>query len=194
MAHSHAMKNCNRTTIGKHLLGKTATEITRIMGEPFASYTFHDEEVYLYESGQISTIALRKGFVVICDEMAETRRASRVHPIEKVPVLINGNKNSLGVLKDISVAGAAIQHSCEMGYSIGNRMEISFALPIEGISRYFQIPCRVHDTRCSTGTHVTIFLFDHTQYPWKKRLLSRYVQLRSIMMEMGLPNAFPLNS
>lgn len=193
MARAHAMADSKSLDSGKYLLGKTAREITSIMGEPFAYYTFHDEEVYLYESGKISTIAFRNGFVVICDELAETRRTTRVQPSETVPVLLNRDRNVRGALKDISIAGAAIQHSQADGYSIGNRVEISFALHIGGISRYFQIPCRVHDSRHSAGEQYSIFLFDLTQCPWKKKLLSRYVQLRSTLTELGLHNEFPLH-
>ncbi|RQW90113.1 MAG: PilZ domain-containing protein [Geobacter sp.] len=176
----------NSTDNWKHLLGKTVKEIIPHTGEPFASYNFHSEEVYLYDKSSISTIVLRNGVVIRCDELADNRRTIRVNPSEKIPVMIVEGKKIRGYLKDLSIAGAAFHHSYDSVFSVGSRIDISFALPIEGISRFFQISCRVHDNRNLAREKCTVVLFDLTDTPWKKRLLSRYVQLSSIHTELGL--------
>jgi len=183
-------KSANSSRQWKHLLGKTAEEVIRQTGEPFASYIFNNEEVFLYEKGRIATIVLRNGIVIRCDDLTETRRTNRVNPSEKVPVMIVGEKKITGHLKDLSIAGAVFNHSIKLEFPIGSRLNISFALTIDGISRYFQIPCRVHDNRSQTRKKNTVVLFDLTETPWKKRLLSRYVQLNSIQTELGLKNPF----
>jgi len=180
MVNLQTNKKTNSTDLWKHLLGKTVEEIIPYTGKPFASYNFHSEEVYLYDQSSISTVVLRNGIVIRCDELTETRRTIRVNPSEKVPVIIVGDKNICGYLKDLSIAGAAFHHSYDSIFPIGSRMDLSFALPIEGISRYFQISCRVHDNRILAREKYTVVLFDLTDTPWKKRLLSRYVQLSSI--------------
>jgi hypothetical protein len=190
MVSFHSTKNTNETNQWKYLLGKTVAEIIPYAGEPFASYIFHNEEVFLYDKGSISTIVLRNGIVIRCDDLAETRRTIRVNPTEKVPVMIVGNRTISGYLKDLSIAGAAFHHSYESEFSLGSCIEISFALSIEGISRYFQISCRVHENRNLTREKSTVVLFDLTDAPWKKRLLSRYVQLSSIQADVGLKDPF----
>jgi len=174
----------------KHLLGKTVADITPYTGEPFASYLYHGEEVYLYDKGNISTIVLRNGIVVRCDDLTETRRSLRITPSEKVPAMLIGERRISGYLKDLSVAGAAFHFTNETDFSIGSLLEISFAISIEGISRYFEISCRVHDIRVLSQEKAAIVLFDLTDVPWKKRLLSRYVQLNSIRAELGLMDQF----
>ncbi|MRS02015.1 PilZ domain-containing protein [bacterium] len=174
----------------KHLLGKTFEEILPLTGEPFASYFFHQEEVYLYDSGGISTIVLRNGRVVRCDESADTRRAIRITPTDTIPALITGSKKVRGYMKNISIAGTAFHHSNKSIFSIGSRLVISFALPIEGISRFLEIPCRIHETRSMAWESSTICLFDHTDTPWKKRILSRYVELSTIQTRLGLKNPY----
>lgn len=170
----------------KHLLGKTVEEIIPQTGEPFASYIYNNEEVYLYDKGGISTIVLRNGIVIRCDDLAETRRTTRVNPVEKIPVVLVGEKKICGYLKDLSIAGAALHYTNNTEFSVGSRIEISFALSIEGISRYFQISCRVHENRGLTNDKIAVVLFDHTDTPWKRQLLSRYVQLSSIQVDLGL--------
>jgi hypothetical protein len=177
-----------------HLLGKTSEEIFPLTGEPFASYFFHQEEVLLYDSGDISTIVLRNGRVVRCDEAADTRRAIRINPSDTIPAMIAGEKKVRGYLKNISVAGTAFHHSNEANFTIGSRFVISFALPIEGISRFLEIPCRVHDTRNVTWESATICLFDHTDTPWKKKILTRYVELCTIQTKLGLKNPYAKGS
>jgi len=179
-----------KTSDWKHLLGKTIEEIIPLTGEPFASYFFHQEEVFLYDSGGISTIVLRDGQVVRCDESADTRRAIRINPSDTIPAMIAGEKKVRGYLKNISVAGTAFHHSNEANFTIGSRLVISFALPIEGISRFLEIPCRVHDSRSVARESGTICLFDHTDTPWKKRILTRYVELSKIQTKLGLKNPY----
>lgn len=174
----------------KHLLGKRIAEIIPITGEPYASYHFQNEEVYLYDKGSISTVVFRNGMVVNCDDLAETRRTIRITPTEKVPALLTGEHTLRGYLKDLSVAGAAVHFKDQTDYPIGSILEISFALPIEGVSRFFQISCRVHENRYIFHEKVAIVLFDLTDVPWKKRLLYRYVQLNSIRSEFGLRDPF----
>ena len=183
-------KITNNTNRWKHLLGKTVEEIIPQTGEPFASYIYNNEEVYLYDKGSISTIVLRNGIVIRCDDLAETRRTTRVNPAGKIPVVVVGEKKISGYLKDLSIAGAAFHYSNKTEFSVGSRIEVSFALPIEGISRYFQISCRVHENRGSTHEKIAVVLFDHTDTPWKRQLLSRYVQLSSIQSDLGLKALF----
>lgn len=190
MVNFHPDNKSRHASHWKYLLGKTVSEIISYTGEPFASYFFHSEEVYLYDKGSISTIVSRNGVVVRCDDLAETRRTIRVSPIEKVPALLCGEYNIRGYLKDVSVAGAAFHHSDEADFPIGSLAEISFALPIEGVSRYFQISCRVHDNRNLANEKTSVVLFDLTNDLWKKRLLSRYVQLSSIRSELGLKDPY----
>jgi hypothetical protein len=174
----------------KHLLGKTVAEITPFTGVPFASYLFQDEEVYLFDEGNISTIVVRNGVVVRCDDLTETRRSLRITPFEKVPAMLIGERRTFGYLKDLSVAGAAFHFPNEAEFSIGSFLEISFAISIEGISRFFEISCRIHDIRVLSQGKAAIVLFDLTDVPWKKRLLARYVQLNSIRAELGLKDPF----
>ncbi|MHC1698040.1 MAG: PilZ domain-containing protein [Geobacteraceae bacterium] len=174
----------------KQLLGKSIAEIIPYTGEPFASYHFHGEEVFLYDTGSISTVVFRNGVVVRCDDLAETRRTLRITPSEKVPALLIGERKITGYLKDLSVAGAAFHFTNHANFAIGSVLDISFALSIEGISRFFQISCRVHDDRAITHEKAAIVLFDLTGALWKKRLLSRYVQLSSISTELDLRDPF----
>lgn len=174
----------------KRFLGKTSDEILQDMGQPFASYMFYDEEIFLYETGHVSTVVFRNGLVVCCDEQTETRRSTRVNPEGMTPVMVNGKKNLRFLLQNISSAGAAILHQNEPIFTVGKRIEISFALPIEGICRFITIPCLIHDTRQVNQEQVSIVLFDHTDTPWKKRLLSRYVTLRTAQTQLGLKKLF----
>ncbi|MDD2338477.1 MAG: PilZ domain-containing protein [Geobacteraceae bacterium] len=190
MVSIHPTKTTNNTNCWKHLLGKTVEEIIPQTGEPFASYIYSNEEVYLYDKGDISTVVLRNGIVIRCDDLAETRRTTRVNPVEKIPVVVVGEKKISGYLKDLSIAGAAFHYSNKTEFAVGSRINISFALPIAGISRYFQISCRVHVNRGLTHEKIAVVLFDHTDTPWKKQLLSRYVQLSSIQADLGLKALF----
>ncbi|HOP40749.1 MAG TPA: hypothetical protein PLI53_06870 [Geobacteraceae bacterium] len=174
----------------KFYLGKTTEEIIQIIGPPFVSYMFHNEETFLYETGDISTVVFHNGLVVRCDEQIETRSATRVNPEGMTPIMVNGKKNQRFLLKDISFAGAAILHQNEPLFSVGKRIDISFALPIEGIFRFVTIPCLIHDKRHDNQEQVSIVLFDHTDTPWKKRLLSRYVTLRTAQTQLGLKKLF----
>lgn len=186
----HPAKKSKQVIPRKHLLGKTAAEITPYTGEPFATYLYHGEEVYLYDKGRISTIVLRNGIVVRCDDLTETRRALRITPSEKVPAMLSGARRISGYLNDLSIAGAAFHFTNEDDFSVGSLQDICFAIIIEGISRYFEISCRVHDIRVLQHEKAAIVLFDLTDVPWKKRLLSRYVQLNSIRAELGLKDPF----
>lgn len=190
MATFHRTNKSKQVLPWKHLLGKTMADIIPYTGKPFASYLYQDEEVYLYDEGNISTIVVRNGIVVRCDDLTETRRVSRITPSEKVPAMLIGERRISGYLKDLSVAGAAFHFSNEDNFSIWRHQKISFAISIEGISRYLEITCRVHDIRVLSQEKTAIVLFDLTDVPWKKRLLSRYVQLNSIREELGLKDPF----
>ncbi|MRR56215.1 MAG: PilZ domain-containing protein [Deltaproteobacteria bacterium] len=186
----HSNKKSKQVIPWKYLLGKSVAEIIPYTGEPFASYLYQGEEVYLYDKGTISTIVVRNGIVVRCDDLTETRRALRIIPSEKVPAMLIGERRISGYLKDLSVTGAAFHFPNEAEFSIGDRQEISFTIAIEGISRYFEISCRVHDIRVLSQEKAAIVLFDLTDVPKKKRLLFRYVQLNSIRAELGLKGLF----
>lgn len=190
MVSFYATNTTYNTNRWKHLLGKTVQEIITQTGEPFVSYIYNDEEVFLYDKGSISTIVLRNGIVIRCDDLAETRRTTRVNPTDKIPVVLAGEKKICGYLKDLSIAGAAFHYSNKTEFPVGSRIEVSFALSIEGISRYFQIYCRVHENRGLTHDKIAVILFDHTDTPWKRQLLSRYVQLCSIQADLGLDAPF----
>lgn len=186
----HTTKLSKQVIPWKILIGKTAAEIKHYTGEPFATYRYHGEEVYVYDKGDISTIVLRNGIVVRCDDLTESRRTLRITPSEKVSAMLTGEQRIFGYLKDLSVTGAAFHYTNEDDFSVGSRQEISFAITIEGISRFFEISCRVHDIRVLSQEKAAIVLFDLTGVPWKKKLLSRYVQLNSIRVELGLKDPF----
>lgn len=170
----------------KRLLGRTGREIASVMGDPFAIYSFRDEEIYLYDSMPPTTISVRSGLVVSCNDTRETRRAVRVRPEQVIKVIARGEETLKGRLRDISVAGAAVMHSSDTSLEIGSSAGISLVLPIDGTNRLLQIPGRVRDARHVRGATVTVFLFDLTESPREKRLLSRYVQLRQTQQELGL--------
>jgi hypothetical protein len=173
----------------KQFLGKTATELTRAMGDPFVAYSFREDEVYLYDSNPVTTIAIRSGLVVKCNDASETRRAVRVQPSHYTNVIVRGEGKIKGQLKDISVAGAAVLHSDETLFTIGSRAKLSLTLPIDGMDRFLEIACRVQATRIVNGMRSTVFLFDLTSSPRKKRMLSRYVLLRKLQSELDLDDA-----
>lgn len=173
----------------KQFLGKTTAELMRAMGDPFVAYSFREEEVYLYDSNPVTTIAIRSGLVVKCNDTSETRRALRVQPSHRINVIARGEGKIKGQLKDISVASAAILHTDETCFTQGSLAKVSFALPIDGIDRFLEISGRVQDSRIVAGMRSTVFLFDLTSSPRKKRLLSRYVLLRKIQTELDLDDA-----
>jgi hypothetical protein len=177
----------------KNFLGKTTGELTRVMGEPFASYSYRDNEVYLYDSKSVSTVALHNGLVVKCDDLTETRKHVRVQPFRNIPVLARGRVRIKGSLKDISVRGAAVMHTPDDIFEIGEFVVIFFALPVDGIDRFLEIPCRVQDTRFTNGVCTTIFLFNLSGMYRGKRLLSRYVSLRRTQAELDLDDSFLWN-
>lgn len=170
----------------KRLLGKTGREIARVMGDPFAVYSFRDEEIYMYDSVPPTTISVRRGLVVSCNDTQETRRAIRVRPEQDIKVIARGEETLKGHLRDISVAGAAVLHSGENALEVGSSVKLSLVLPIDGTSRLLQIPGRVRDARRVRGAPLAVFLFDLTDSPREKRLLSRYVLLRQTQQELGL--------
>jgi hypothetical protein len=194
MVRHNATIRADSSSQWKHLLGKSVEEIIPHAGEPFASYLFNDEEVYLFDKISISTVVARYGIIVRCDDLSETRRTLRINLSEKIPFMITGRKKITGYLKDLSIAGAAFQLPGESDLTIGSRLEISFALPLEGISRYTQISCRVQDIRGSNPENIFVVLFDHTDTPWKKQLLSRFVQLKVMQTELNLKDPFLHNS
>lgn len=174
----------------KNFLGKTAVELTRVMGEPFASYSYRDGEIYLYDSKPVKTVALHNGLVVKCDELAETRKNNRVQPLGNIPVVVRGGGKLKGLLKDISISGAAVSLAHDVSFAIGDLAVLTFALPIEGIDRFLEIPCRVQDTRNSDGISTIVFLFNFSGIPREKRLIARYVSLRITQTELDLDDSF----
>lgn len=174
----------------KNFLGKTAGELTRVMGEPFASYSYRDGEIYLYDSKPVKTVALHNGLVVKCDDLAETRKSNRVQPLRNIPVFVRGGGKLKGLLKDISTSGAAVSFTSEVGFAIGDFAVLTFALPIEGIDRFLEIPCRVQDTRNTEGISTTVFLFDYSAVCREKRVIARYVSLRITQTELDLDDSF----
>lgn len=173
----------------KRLLGKTAGELTRVMGDPFVAYSYRDEEIYLYDSKPATTIAIRKGLVIRCNDTRETRRAVRVRPAQDIDVIVRGEGTLKGQVKDISVAGAAVLHAGESGFPLGSRVELSLVLPIDGSERSLKLACRLRDARSIPGYRMSVLLFDLTNSPGEKRLLSRYVLLRKTQEELGLTHA-----
>jgi hypothetical protein len=168
----------------------TAGELTRVMGEPFASYSYRDGEIYLYDSKPVKTVALHNGLVVRCDDLAETRKNNRVHPLQKIPVVVQGEGKQQGFLKDISTSGAAVSFTPDVRLAIGDFAEITLALPIDGSDCFLKIPCRVKDTRNSYGISTVIFLLDFSGRYREKRLLARYVSLRIAQTELDLDDSF----
>ncbi len=173
----------------KRVLGKTAGELDRIMGEPSVSYSYRDNEVFLYDSKPVKTVSLRNGVVVKCDDYADSRRYIRVQPIGSIPVLAMGKDKDRGTLKDISISGVAVSHD-GIPFAAGDRVLLAFALPIEGIDRFIEIPCRVHNTRNGAEGATTVFNFDYSGGYHKKRLVARYVSLRKAQVEMELDDSF----
>lgn len=178
-----------KATRWKRLLGKTAGEITRVMGVPFVAYNYRDEEIYLYDSKPATTIAFRKGLVVRCNDTRETRRAVRVRPARDIDVIVRGEGTLRGHVKDISVAGAAVLHTDESSFPLGSRVELSLVLPIDGSYRLLRLTCRLRDARSLPGYRMSVLQFDLTNSPGEKRLLSRYVLLRKTQEELGLKHA-----
>jgi hypothetical protein len=174
----------------KNFLGKTAGELTRVMGEPFASYSYRDGEIYLYDSKPLKTVAFHNGLVVKCDDLAETRKSNRVQPLRNIPVVVRGGGKSKGLLKDISISGAAVSFAPDVNFAIGDFAVLTFALPIEGIDRFLEIPCRVQDTRNTDGISTTVFLFDFSGVSREKRVIARYVSLRITQTELDLDDSF----
>jgi hypothetical protein len=174
----------------KSFLGITAGELTRVMGEPFASYSYRDGEIYLYDSKPLKTVALHNGLVVKCDDFAETRKSNRVQPLQNIPVVVRGEGKHKGLLKDISTSGAAVSFTADACIAIGDFCALTFALPIEGIDRILEIPCRVQDIRISDGICTVVFLLNFSGMFREKRLLARYVSLRIAQTELDLDDSF----
>jgi hypothetical protein len=183
MVHYHSTTGNNSPFQWKLLLGKNVDEIIPFTGEPFASYIFNNEEVFLFDTSIISTVVARNGKIVRCDDLTETRRTLRVNLSEKIPFMIVGVKNATGYLKDLSIAGAALELPGACNLAIGTRIGLSLAIPLEGISRHLRISCRIHDIRGSGSEKTAVVLFDLTDTPWKKLLLSRYIQLNVLHTE-----------
>jgi len=173
----------------KHFLGKTAEELRKEIGEPFASYNYRDGEVFLYGSAMVDSIAFHKGLAVKCNDLAETRRNVRVKPPQQIPVIIQGEVKARGQIKDISVAGTAVVHAETAIFSVGERVSITFLLTVEGRIRCMEIPCKVQDTRILDGQHVSVFLFDLTGALCTKRLIYQYVWERRTHIELGLDDS-----
>jgi hypothetical protein len=173
----------------RHLLGKTAAELKRELGEPFASYNYGDGEIFLYESTMVESIAFRNGVATKCNDLSDSRRAARVKPTQPIPVIITGEENKKGLIKDISVAGAAVLHSENFDIKVNTRAILTFLLPVNGCNRCLEIACKAMDTRIINGRHVTVFLFDLTSDCRTKRAISNYVSLRRAQNVLGLDDA-----
>jgi hypothetical protein len=174
----------------KSFLGKTAGELTRAMGEPFASYSYRDGEIYLYDSKPVKTVAFHNGLVVKCDDLTETRKNNRVQPLRNIPVFIQGEGKRKGLLKDISTSGAAVTFTPDAGFAIGDFAVLTVALPIDGTDCFLEIPCRVKDTRISDGISTVVFLLNFSGMYREKRLLARYISLRITQAELDLDDSF----
>jgi hypothetical protein len=160
------------------------------MGEPFASYSYRDGEIYLYDSKSVKTVALHNGLVVRCDDLAETRKNNRVQPLQNIPVFVRGEGKHKGFLKNISTSGAAVSFTPDSSLAIGDFAELTLALPIDGSDCFLTIPCRVKDTRFSDGISTVVFLLDFSGMYREKRLLARYVALRITQTELDLDDSF----
>jgi hypothetical protein len=184
--------NKKRIARGKlrSFLGKTAGELTRVMGEPFASYSYRDSEVYLYDSKPVTTVALHNGVIVKCNDLADARRHLRVQPLQNIAVVSRGEASNKGQLKDISIGGAAVSFPTDVTFAIRDTTVLTFSLPIEGIDRFLEIPCRVKDIRAIDGVVITVFLFDFSSIPREKAIITRYISLRKIQAELDLDDSF----
>ncbi|NMC73526.1 MAG: PilZ domain-containing protein [Geobacteraceae bacterium] len=173
----------------RSFLGKTAGELTRVLGEPFASYSYGDSEVFLYDSKPVTTVALRNGLIVKCNDVAESRRQLRVQPLQNIPVVSRGEACNRGVLKDISIGGAAVSFPSDAVFVMRESAVLSFSLPTEGSGRFLEIPCRVKDIRIVDGECVTVFLFDCTRAPREKATIARYISIRKIQDELAIDDS-----
>lgn len=183
---SRSFDNHIRDTRWENLLGKTVTELIRVMGDPFVVYRYHEEEVYLYDSQPEATFEIHDGLVVRCNDLADKRRTARVRPLGRIAAIARGESKIKGTLHDISTAGAAMLHHSDSLLPRGSDAMISFALPIDGIDCFMEIPSRVQDSRTIDGMRSTVFLFDLTDCLDKKRLIFRYVMVRKAQMELDL--------
>lgn len=174
----------------RSFLGKTAGELTRVLGEPFASYSYRDSEVYLYDSKPVTTVALHNGLIVKCNDVAEARRQLRVRPLQNIPVVSRGETSNTGLLKDISIGGVAVSFSSGAVFMMRESAVLSFSLPIEGVDRFLEIPCRVKDIRIVEGVGVTVFLFDFSRVPREKAIITRYISVRKIQAELDIDDSF----
>ncbi len=163
----------------KRFLGRTTREITQSLGKPFASYTFRDQEIYLYDSNPVSSIALQNGIVITCNEAKDARTALRVRPRQKIATLFNSDSNKRGMLDDISVQSASIHIDEHRHSDLNSVSSVSFSLTVDGVSRFLEVPCALQQTRTDAGKTYAIFLFDFTGNHWKKRIISRFISINT---------------
>ena len=87
MVRYHSTTKTESSHKWRQLLGKNVDEIIPFTGKPFASYTFNNEEVFLFDEGNISTVVARNGKIIRCDDLTETRRTTRIN-LGKIPFMI----------------------------------------------------------------------------------------------------------
>jgi hypothetical protein len=174
----------------RHFLGRTSSEIAQTMGKPFASYSFRDQEIFLYDSKPLTSISIQNGIVVTCNDIREARKTRRVSPENEETVIFNRDCKKVGRLNDISITAASICVFEDTQFSLGEKAIVSLSLTIDGIARYLEIPCIVHDSRDVAGSRSTIFLFDLSADQWKKRILSRYISLRTAQTALALDSTY----
>lgn len=182
----HNVHSANRNNF-KHYLGKTTREIAQSLGRPFASYTFRDQEIYVYDSKPVSSIALQNGIVVSCNAEKDSRTAPRIKLQQDVPILFNGDCTKRGLLVDLSVKSALISFEKSESISPKDVSSLSFSLTVDGISRFISIPCNLKETRKDLEKELAIFIFDFNHDQWKKRIISRYISLNTVISSLNWP-------
>ncbi|MEA5113890.1 MAG: PilZ domain-containing protein [Geobacteraceae bacterium] len=176
----------SRKSMLKRLLGMTVSELTSTIGTPYVSYSFRDEEVFVYEKAPVANIALHRGLVVKCDTMIETRKNPRVKPNGKIPVIAYGKSRIKGVVRDISVDGISVSHEKNKIFKRGERVILTFLLPTNGINRFLEIPCLAKDARLENGMRISVFLYNLSNDCSQMKIISRYVSIRTTQNELDL--------
>jgi hypothetical protein len=175
-----------RKTRVKHLLGKTAAELAKAIGDPFASYSYRDEEIFVYDKAPVKTIALQNGHVVKCDNLKESRKTVRVRPQAEIPIIVNGDSKTRGKVLDISMAAIAVSHAGRNVFIQGESVTLSFLLPMNGLKKFIELPCWVKSTRKADGQNVTVFILDPTKAINNRIILAKYVTRRRTEDDLDL--------
>jgi len=176
----------SRKSMLRRLLGMTVSELTSTIGTPYASYSFRDEEVLVYEKAPVTNIALHRGLVVKCDTMTETRKNPRVKPLVKIPVIAYGKTRIKAVVRDMSVDGISLSHEKNITFKHGEVVTLTFLLPINGINSFLELTCLANDTRVENGMRISVFLYNLSNDCGQMKTITQYVALRTTQNELDL--------